>query len=51
MTQPEAQWLRERMVENSRGTLLEHILLTDKPPVRRLFPGRTGNACPRRMRS
>lgn len=38
MTPGEAQWLRERMVENSRDTLLEHILLTDEPPSQTAVP-------------
>jgi hypothetical protein len=28
----EASWLRERMVENARDSLLEHLLLADEPP-------------------
>lgn len=32
MTEPEAQWLRDRIVETSRGTLLEHLVLEERPP-------------------
>ncbi|GAA1740500.1 DUF6361 family protein [Isoptericola hypogeus] len=32
LTSDEARWLRERMIEASRGTLLEHLLQSDRPP-------------------
>lgn len=33
LTRDEAEWLRERIVETSGGSLLAHLVLTDSPPT------------------
>ncbi|MFC8596832.1 DUF6361 family protein [Isoptericola sp. NPDC057191] len=38
LTKDEARWLRERIVESARGTLLEHLVQADSPPDRSRAP-------------
>lgn len=40
LTAAEAEWLRDRLVERSRGSVLEHLLLADKAPDQSTAPWR-----------